>query len=269
MAEYAPTSQLGALAVADSDTATGPRSSQVAALVVFSDTPIPRRTDSSQLTALVVDAESTMEGPQTSQFGSLVVYGENVIERFNQRAWTFTVDGHAYYVLHLGIRGTWIYDQSNSKWYEWKTDGYNNWNMELGWVFDGDRIIAGDNQDPIIWRVDPNVFTDQGFRYVVRKVTGAIPLRRNDTLKIFGLYVTASVGSPSADDAYIRLRFSNDNGKTWSAWFTEPLAPGSFQQVINLRSLGLAKAPGRVFEIEDAGGTVRIDGADMDTDRDE
>lgn len=262
----ASTSQAVIHSVLESETLQGSRTSQMFAFAVYGENDYAKYSRSSQFALQGVIDQESLQGTRTTQALMQVVYGENVIERLNQRAWTFTLDGHTYYVLHLGARGTYVYDQSTSQWSQWNTDGFPNWNMELGWTFDTDRIIAGDNQQATIWRVDPNIFTDEGFRYIERRVTGALALRRRDTRKIYGLFVTASVGSPTTEDAYIRLRFSDDNGKNWSGWYTETLEPGDFQQVINLRSLGIARAPGRVFQIEDAGGVVRIDGADIDTD---
>jgi hypothetical protein len=40
--------------------------------------------------------------------------------------------------------------------------------------------------------------------------------------------------------------------------------PGEFTKEVRWRSLGLMRAPGRLFEIVDSGTTVRIDGLDVD-----
>lgn len=264
------TPQAYALAVVSADTGVRTMTPQLEVLAVIGGQPVAEYSNTSQLAALVVvEKVQPYYGSSTPQVSTLVVYGTGAIERFNARAWVFKKDGHAYYVLHLGVEGTFVYDKLSGKWAEWETAGYGQWNMENGWTFDQDRVIAGDNQNPIIWEYDVNLFLDEDFRTIQRAVTGLIALRRRDTLSVLGLHVTASVGSPVEDGATLRLRFSDDQGNTWSAWYSLTLQEGDFDQVLNIRSLGTAKAPGRVFEIEDFGGLVRIDGADLDTDQDE
>lgn len=263
------TPQLYALAPV-SGSVTEARVSQFHTLVAVGGVPIARESKTSQLAVLAVTEQiQSAFGSRTAQVPVLVVYATGAIERFNSRAWVFKKDGHPYYVLHLGVEGTFVYDKLTDKWSNWETAGYGQWNMENGWTFDTDQVIAADNQNPIIWKYDPETFQDEDFRTIERAVTGLIALRRRDTLSILGLHLTASVGSPVEDGATLRLRFSDDQGKTWSAWYSLTLQEGDFDQVLNLRSLGTAKAPGRVFEIEDFGGLVRIDGADLDTDQDE
>ena len=264
----AQTPQLYALAAVEGDTARA-ATPQLAALVAVGGVPFARGNNTSQLPVLVVtEQEQSAFGSRTPQLPTLVVYATGAIERFNSRAWVFKKDGHPYYVLHLGVEGTFVYDKLTDKWSNWETAGYGQWNMENGWTFDTDQVIAADNQNPIIWKYDPETFQDEEFRTIERAVTGLIALRRRDTLSILGLHLTASVGSGVEDGATLRLRFSDDQGKTWSAWYSLALQEGDFDQVLNLRSLGTAHAPGRVFEIEDYGGLVRIDGADLDTDQD-
>lgn len=242
---------------------------QLHVLAVVGGQPIATEVLSSQIFALApVSGVGTESLSNTSQIFGLLVYGTGAVDRFVQRAWTFDLDGHSFYVLQLGKQGTFILDKTTGVWCQWETEGFETWNMENGWTWDGDRIIAGDNSSPIVWEYNPNSTLDDDFRPMRRKVTGVIPLRGRDTLTILGMHLSASLGD-SAAGAEIRMRFSDNQGKDWSMWYGISLEPNNFNQVLNFRSLGTARAPGRVFEVEDFGGPVRIDTAELDIYTDE
>lgn len=203
---------------------------------------------------------------RTSQTYILGVYGIGSTENFKLRAWVFVLDGNYFYVLHLGLQGTWVYCQQTDTWSEWRTLGYDNWNAECGLVWN-QRIVAGDQANGILWEVDPETLTDEGFRPIERTVTALLPASGRDFITVDNLFVTASVGYPTSADPLVALRFSDDYGNTWVD-MTDcdvTLLPGAFGQEIAFRSLGGFGAPGRIFEITDSGGAVRIDRADVET----
>lgn len=242
------------------------RSSQVVAMAVIDNTIDAPYTRTSQA-VLVAPVES--DGvTRTSQVVALVVYGEGSRENYTLRAWSFFLDGNWYYVLHLGMQGTWVYSVSTDTWSEWITAGYDNWNAEQGLVWNS-RIIAGDNQNGILWEIDPETMVDDDFRPITRVVTGLLPQSGRNTTTVGGLWITASVGYPAAAEPLVNLRFSDKYGQdgTWVDMDNcdVTLLPGDFGQEIAFRSLGTFGAPGRVFEITDVGGAVRIDRADIET----
>ena len=55
------------------------------------------------------------------------------------RAWTYTMDGHDYYVLRLGIDETLVYDTHSEQWYTWGSDLTDLWRP-----FDGTNWLGGD-----------------------------------------------------------------------------------------------------------------------------
>jgi hypothetical protein len=62
----------------------------------------------------------------------------------------------------------------------------------------------------------------------------------------------------------MRLRFSDDRGNTWSQYYDVTLTPSEFNGEVAWRSLGAIQAPGRIYEVSDYGGVIRIDGATAD-----
>lgn len=203
--------------------------------------------------------------PQVSQALALAVCGEGAREDTRLRAWAFTFDGHKFYVLHLGMFGTLIYDSTTDQWAQWQTEGYPGWNAEQGLNWYND-IVFGDNQNGILWRADPESMLDDDFRPIRRVATAILPARGRQTVTLDSVFVTASVGFPTSDEPLVQLRFSDNYGQTWTDMtdLAVVIVNEDYSQEIAFRSLGSFGAPGRVIEISDYGGVVRIDDASYD-----
>jgi hypothetical protein len=65
------------------------------------------------------------------------------------------------------------------------------------------------------------------------------------------------------------MRFSDDEGQTWSSVYSRVLIADDFDQPLRFRSLGRIRSPGRLWEISDRGGLVLIEGADADLEGDD
>ena len=268
------TPQIAALTVisngADGNaTGQGPRSSQISGLAVIQITDPADFTFSPQVTGLAVFQEGPMPafgfGPFHSQAAGLAVFGDAVREQLNSRAWGFQLDGHSFYVLHLGGRGTFVYDSATKQWSNWITQGFPTWNMEHGWTWYSGRIVGAAEDGPSVFELDANVFTDEGFRNMIRTVTGLVSLRgRGSSIEVGALRITASVAGTETASPTITLRYSDDDGKTFEDPETIPLTAGESEQSYDFRSLGTIFPPGRIFEITDNGGVVTISDATLD-----
>lgn len=260
------------------------RHSQDAALVVMAGAPAMRQSqalaqvvygllpathvDNSQAAALVVYAADAASGmvPRASQVAELVVWGVAPPgAEARTRAWTFVLDGHPFYVLDLGEQGTFLYDSSTQQWCKWSTDGYTGWNMRVGTMWgEANRIVGGDTFAPQAWELDPDLTIDEGFRDIFHVVTGGLMVRSRTYLAVEALRVAGSLGDlDSSGIVSFSMRFSDDNGKTWSPTYDTSMTAGDFSGEVAWRSLGSFMAPGRVFEFSDFGGMQRIDGADV------
>ena len=179
------------------------------------------------------------------------------------RAWAYTMDGHTFYVLDLGAEGTFVYDLDTQQWSQFQTNG-GNWSMIAGCMF-GDRVVAGDIATDDVWELVPSAMFDSGDNaYEISHVcTGGLVHRSRVYLSCAALRVTASFGQlDDVGGVNMTLRFSDDQGQTWTTPDTIALTEGSYSQEIAWRSLGSFAAPGRIFELSDSGGLIRIDGAD-------
>ena len=179
------------------------------------------------------------------------------------RTWAFTLDGHWFYVLDLGTQGTFVYDKTTQQWSQFYTGGLVNWNVASGTMW-GQRIVGCDLSTSDLWEVVPSAISDNGGVFdIAHVVTGGVQTRGRSAITCDGVYVAVSSGI--IDDpvgSTMSLRFSDDNGQTWSGYFTVPLTPGAFSEEVIYRSLGSFNMPGRVFELSDIGGSRRIDGCD-------
>lgn len=181
-----------------------------------------------------------------------------------QRAWGFTLDGHSFYVLDLGAEGTWIFDLTTNEVYRWYTQGYSGrWDAIAGAMW-GLRIVAGDIATTTVWEITGTVTTDNDAALQIAHVaTGGIQVRSNDFHTVNAVTVANSNGqlcNPAGTT--MQLRWSDNNGKTWSDYESVDLVQGEYDGAIVYQSLGSFTAPGRVFELYDVGGPVRIDAVD-------
>lgn len=217
---------------------------------------------------LVTYSTGILTAPRESTEAAAVVYGTDRPTAPRSRAWTFTMDGHVFYVLDLAEEGTFLYDQVTGQWCEFATESFNGWNMRNGVVWtDGDRIVGGDTTGPTVWELAPGAMEDDVFRDVVHTVTGGVPTRSRTFHAVEALRISGSLGDieqpADVPQTTLTMRFSDDNGKTWSDDYVQIVKQGDYGAEIAFRSLGSFMAPGRIFEISDAGGILRIDGADV------
>lgn len=182
-----------------------------------------------------------------------------------RKAWAFTYDGHIFYVLNAVDRPNLVCDLTTGQWHEWRTAGFPYWNMHNGIMWRG-QVLAADAAGAQIWRVDSESLTDEGSREIERAVTGFQPHRGDASVRQGALRLTARRQGTLAAVSTVTMRFSDDGGRTWSRTFEVVLRETDVTKRIEFRSLGRIRSPGRIWEIEDRGGLVRIDGADSDLD---
>lgn len=218
--------------------------------------------DVSQLSTLAaISAGESNVSTDVSQMVLMAAFGTG--EPFTQRqsAWTFTLDGHKFYVLPLGPEGDWAFDVTTGEWCQLQTDGFNGLNFTNG-VMWGLRIMGGDQLYPYLYELDPNQALDEDWRPIIHTVTGGVPLRGRYNVGVSNFTITASVDDVQSVGENISLSWSDDNGNTWSPNFDIELTGVGHQKLI-WNALGSFTNPGRVFKITDTAGPVRIDGADV------
>jgi len=200
------------------------------------------------------------------------------------RAWTYSLDGHDYYVLRLGDDKTLVYDLYSEQWSDWVSPERTNWRLTDGmnWIggtekepFYGSNILVGDDSYGLIWFLNPDQPYDQNPNYLAedqtqyfeRVVMGQVPVTGRAHQPCYVIHLTADPGEPAYPGAGVTLNFSDDSGQTFTNFGTIEVTQDEFTQPqLSWYSLGLISAPGRLFKIVDDGAVARIDSMDMNDD---
>ena len=197
------------------------------------------------------------------------------------RAWTFTLDGHDFYVLRLGDTRTLVYDVSSEQWMDWASWEQDFWRASLGasWVGGtaladeyGSNVIVGDDTFGLLWFLDP----EQGFDEhpdaaidedlpIEHIAMAQLPMRGRDVVPCNVVYLTADNDGPTFSGASVTLSISDDAGKTFWDADTIAIEVGNPEQEFNWYSLGQIGTPGRLFKITD-NGLTRLDDFKMNDD---
>ncbi len=196
------------------------------------------------------------------------------------RVWTFTLDGHDFYVIRLGTAETLVYDLYADQWYVWASGTGNIWNVYTGinWqggsIFAqsfGTNIIVGSDANGSLFFLDPdNSYDDDTVegaarpREFQRELTGQVATRSIDLIPCFGVQLMGSVGEMEESGlTAVTLLTSDDQGNTYDSQGTLEIANQDFDARVDWRSLGSFGAPGRLFKIQDTGVLHRIDFLEM------
>ena len=188
------------------------------------------------------------------------------------KAWAFNLDSHTFYVLKLADDKTLLYDLLTQQWSWWASPDVNylrttlgmNWKTSGSNAFDhGSNIVAGDDTYGILWMLNPEQGYDESPRYQTpmpfqRVVTGQIVGKGRMTIPAYQTYLTGNNGEPAYDLAPVTLSYSDDAGKSFVSAGTLTVETGNYEQEFAWRSLGLIKAPGRLYRIEDDGAFAQI-----------
>lgn len=199
------------------------------------------------------------------------------------RVFAFTLDGHDYYVVRLGVTETLIFDTQTEQFYIWGSGDDRLWRALDGIHWPGgytlansfgSNVVVGDDSNGSIYFLDPSADQDDDAVYgadrkrdFVREVTGQYPLRGYSFQRCYGVQLYGSIGAQSTvtNDMTITLSYSDDGGNNYVSASPIAIAPEDFNGRIMWRSLGSIRTPGRLFKVTDYGGLKRIDGMNMIT----
>ncbi len=196
------------------------------------------------------------------------------------RAWTFSLDGHDFYVLRLGDDITYVYDVYSEQWVEWGDQNTPLWGLSCGqnWIGGnglaqnyGSNVVVGDDNYGLLWFLDPEQPYDEHpvpenptqTIYFNRIAMGQVVLTSRQVVPCFALWLTTDMGDPAYDGAEVNLSISDDAGVTFDDMGNIVVNMGADYPELSWYSLGQISAPGRLFKITDDGAIARIDGLEM------
>lgn len=202
------------------------------------------------------------------------------------RAWTFSLDGHDFYVLRLADMMTLVYDTYSEQWMDWQDSDHGYWRPAIGTVWNGaaalaqnfgSSVVAGDDTWGLLWFLDPDQPYDDHPDYLApgqqlyfeRITMGQVPMRGRENLPCYAAWLTTDMGDPAYDGAAVRLEISDDGGVTFDDMGSIEINTGADYPELSWESLGQIEAPGRLFKIIDDGAITRIDGFEMNDPDDE
>lgn len=222
-----------------------------------------------QLGVHTVEAAETSNGLYDIKIHQLGVYvlvrGQTEHRRLH--AWTYTLDGHDYYVLNLNDIETLVWDKLTDTWSKWKSADKPYWRPMNGLNWNKE-LVAGDRLNNMLYDIDADSRMDgenENEVPIESVLIGALNLRLMESLPCNGVRLTVSQGFPTTTGVGIRLEVSDDDGYNFTDCGLLVLDTASkFDYDISWRSLGTMRAPGRVFRITDTGYAHRIDALDME-----
>lgn len=214
---------------------------------------------------------------QVNQATTFVVC-RGVLARPAISPWTFTLDGHEYLVINT-YNETLVYDFHAERWYVWGSGTSSlwnpqtgqNWNANIGTIIselsgvDTTNILCGDGTTSALYFLDTNLDEDysalgEPAKQYARIITGQLVSRSSDYAQLAAVEVTASNGgNVVASDMTVELKYSDDTGTTYNSFGTRAVVVGDFSPLLQWRSLGSFRRPGRLLRLTDYGALRRVD----------
>jgi hypothetical protein len=160
-------------------------------------------------------------------------------------AYSMQDDGHLFYILTIPSAGvTWRYDISTSGWH--KLADYNfSRHRSIKSIFLNGKTLTGDFQGPRIYQMAKNYYTDDGEPIVREFILPTINMGREFiSIDSFELDMSSGVGltTGQGSDPLAWMRFSKDNGKTWSNWKESKIGKkGKYLTRVKWNRLGAAR----------------------------
>lgn len=196
------------------------------------------------------------------------------------KAWTYTQDGHDFYVLRLGTNfPTLVYDNYSKQWSIYGSGQGDPWRAYTGRNWQGGRklalpwsdVVVGDDSTGVLYFLSPDqdydddaIAGDETPRPFRRRVTGQIVVKPGYiSAPCYGVQLFGSIGS-GPETLNVNLEISDDRGFTYDDMGDITLDTSDYNARVNWLSLGSMVAPGRLFRITDDGALKRLDSLEMD-----
>jgi hypothetical protein len=163
--------------------------------------------------------------------------------------------GHAFYVLTFPTANkTWCFDTATGQWHQrayLEADGSLSRHRMNCHSFNGGRNLVGDWQTGNVYALDPNAYTDNGNPILCLRSFPHISGADGNRVLFRQFVADMEVGNGlpgDTDDPEIRLRWSDDRGRSWGNAVTNSLGKvGEYLTSIQWQRLGYARD--RVFEL--------------------
>lgn len=215
----------------------------------------------SQLRGLVsVQSNTTLRTTQAEVLVA-VLYGA---EERMLRAWTFTQDGHDFYVV-LCAGETYIYDKESEEWCQWASPDAAFWRGIDGVDWEGMNVCI-DSGSGKLFQIDPLGRLDYKTTPITSYIYGGLTERFRTIPSIYMAEVAVSQNSPphNVDPTTLSITLeTTDTVTTYNHGTVYGAATGNHTYP-RFYGLGLLRSPGILFKITDTGFARRIDGLNIE-----
>jgi hypothetical protein len=155
------------------------------------------------------------------------------------RAWTYSDGPHRFYCLNIpGVDTTLVYDLAFAQWHERAeliNGNYKQWRPRCHAFAYGQHYLGA--ADGSVYRMDPTAHTIAGSVLCRDRIMPVISQPSRRRLRFPGAELVGEKGT----GADVALRWSDDNGATWSGWRQASTgATGKHAQTIRWNRLGSA-----------------------------
>ena len=180
---------------------------------------------------------------------------EQIRRSVTASAFSFTWDGHTFFVLGLDDE-TLVYDVAAS----WANYTYGASPFPALGFYDGENTYVGGAK---VWLLD-EVGDDDGTA-MERVFTAIIPTEKPVLVNALQVSLSPGVTSVSEEPATVQMRWSDDQGRTWTDWKDASSGfSGEYRKRVMFRRLGMVDAPGRVIEVRQTDAAlIRYSGCDL------
>jgi len=154
--------------------------------------------------------------PQRVSTHALERFWETVVEIASAYAFTFRIEGHAFYVLTMPDFGTFVYDASTGLWSEWQTEGRPDW-VALGFARAFGRKLTGNRLGNEIFDISLDHFSDDGAEIVWSATTPPVATENNAFARHSFVRVDLGAGvgltTGQGEDPQIWLEWADEDGE--------------------------------------------------------
>lgn len=155
--------------------------------------------------------------------------------------WTYTQDGHVFYVLKKPGAFTVVYDVATGLWHNRQSWEREDWRVSTYALAYGKHLV-GDDTDGRVYELDLNTYDEDGDPLVATAVSPAIWAETNRaTMSRFQVDLEAGVGltTGQGSNPQAMLDWSDDGGKTFGNQLWAEIGEiGEYGQQVEWRRLG-------------------------------
>lgn len=162
----------------------------------------------------------------------------------------YRVADRSYYQLTFPTEAiTYEYLIEEQMWVTRKSSGIDRYRGN-GQVFVGNKNIIGDYENGNFYELDAATYTDNDLYVERTRISQQIHADNNDLIfneLVLQMEVGVGLTTGQGSDPLVMMKYSDDNGKTWSAWLTGSMgAIGEYNKIIQWDKLGMSKT--RIFK---------------------